>query len=171
MVLPNNDLARTVIEQSVDGLLVIGRDGVVLFANPAAVALFSSRTRELIGFHLGSPVTHIPVELVLAGGEGPRYVEMRSTEILWDGRRATLAALRDITDRKRTEEELQRQAEELRERNSALIGFNRAVVGRELRMIELKQEVNELCGKLGEPPRHKIPSDASLPPVGTKVQA
>ena len=26
----------------------------------------------------------------------------------------------------------------------------------ELRMIELKREVNELCMRLGEPPRHKI---------------
>ena len=37
--------------------------------------------------------------------------------------------------------------------------FNQAAVGRELRMIELKCEVNELCGKLGEPARHRIVGD------------
>jgi hypothetical protein len=34
----------------------------------------------------------------------------------------------------------------------------RVTVGRELRMIELKQEVNELCRRLGEPPLHGIDS-------------
>jgi len=43
---------------------------------------------------------------------------------------------------------------ELRASNDELEGFNRAMVGRELRMIELKQEINDLCSRLGEPPRH-----------------
>jgi hypothetical protein len=34
--------------------------------------------------------------------------------------------------------------------------FNSAATGRELRMIELKQEINELCRRLGEPPRHAM---------------
>jgi len=47
-----------------------------------------------------------------------------------------------------------RNAEELRVRNEELDRFNRAMVGRELRMIELKEEINELCRRLGESPRH-----------------
>ncbi len=158
MVLTDNDLAWRVIEHSVDGLLVIDAEGIVRFANPAAKALFASRTQQLTGFHLGSPAIHEPVELMLPGGV-PRYVEMRSTEIAWEGQLATLAALRDITERKQAEEELQKQAGELRERNGTLISFNRVAVERELRMIELKREVNELCRKLGEPARHRIPGD------------
>jgi PAS domain-containing protein len=171
MVATQNDLARKVIEHSVDGLLVIDADGVVQFANPAAVTLFASRTRQLTGFHLGAPASHGPVEITLAGGDSVRYVEMRSTDIPWEGRKATLAALRDITERKRAEEALQKQTEELRERNSALVSFNRAAVGRELRMIELKQEVNELCGKLGEPARHRIPGHEVSAPATPKVLA
>ena len=38
--------------------------------------------------------------------------------------------------------------------NEELEFFNRNMVGRELRMIELKEEINELCRRLGEPPRH-----------------
>jgi hypothetical protein len=30
-----------------------------------------------------------------------------------------------------------------------LARFNRAAVGRELRMIELKREINEMCGQVG----------------------
>jgi len=186
MLLPNDTLARKVIEHSVDGLLVIAADGVVLFANPAAIALFAGRTKELVGFHLGEPLwfrrdrgrgwtkelvgfhlgepaIHEAVEIILPGADSARYVEMRSTEIVWEDRTATLASLRDITERKQAEEALLKQAEELRERNSALISFNRAAVGRELRMIELKREVSELCAKLGEAPRYRIPGDETLP--------
>ena len=45
-------------------------------------------------------------------------------------------------------------AEELRAGNEELQRFNRAMVGRELRMIELKHEVNELCARAGQPPRY-----------------
>jgi len=51
---------------------------------------------------------------------------------------------------------LRQRAEALRASNDALELFNRAATGRELRMIELKQEINELCRRLGEPPRHAM---------------
>jgi PAS domain S-box-containing protein len=65
---------------------------------------------------------------------------------------------RDITERKKTEEEIRRQMEALRAANEELERFNRAAVGRELRMIELKKEVNENNIKLGKPPRYKLDS-------------
>jgi len=55
----------------------------------------------------------------------------------------------DITERKITEEALQRQAEELAQHNDELARFNRATVGRELEMIALKQQINELSSQLG----------------------
>ena len=64
--------------------------------------------------------------------------------------------VQDITERKRREDALRQQAEELLARNDRLNRFNRVAVGRESRMNELKREVNELCRKLGEPPRHQI---------------
>ena len=67
-----------------------------------------------------------------------------------------LSVIRDISDRKRAEEMLRQQTEELRARNDELELFNSAATGRELRMIELKQEINELCRRLGEPPRHAM---------------
>jgi PAS domain S-box-containing protein len=49
------------------------------------------------------------------------------------------------------------QAEEgLRAAYGELMRFNTAMVGRELRMIELKKEVNELCGGVGQPPRYPL---------------
>jgi DNA-binding response OmpR family regulator len=50
---------------------------------------------------------------------------------------------------------------ELRERADELRAFNRVAVGRELRMIELKRELNCLCQRLGQPPRYPMdPEDA-----------
>jgi hypothetical protein len=49
--------------------------------------------------------------------------------------------VRDITHRKQAEQKLQRTVDELER-------FNRLAVGRELRMIELKREVNDLAGRL-----------------------
>ncbi|HTP65885.1 MAG TPA: CheR family methyltransferase [Geobacteraceae bacterium] len=56
---------------------------------------------------------------------------------------------RDITEQKKAEEELHRHVDELER-------FNHASVGRELRMIELKKEVNELCNRAGEKPRYEL---------------
>lgn len=74
----------------------------------------------------------------------------------------TAVLITEIAGHKRAEEALKQQTSELRARNEELIRFNRASVDRELHMIELKQELNELCRRLGEPPRYA----ANLPPGG-----
>jgi PAS domain S-box-containing protein len=61
------------------------------------------------------------------------------------------AFVTDVTERKQDEEVIQRQVEQLRTTNEELARFNDAMVGRELRMIELKQEINELCTRSGLP--------------------
>lgn len=60
-----------------------------------------------------------------------------------------LAIGNDITEIKKAEIALQVSNEELNK-------FNKYAVGRELRMIELKKEVNEICLKAGLPKRYNI---------------
>jgi DNA-binding response OmpR family regulator len=68
-------------------------------------------------------------------------------------------AARYALERKRAEEALRRQAEELLQaRSKELTRLSQASVARELRMIELKREVNELCRQLGQPPRYGLES-------------
>ncbi|SHJ28297.1 PAS domain S-box-containing protein [Tangfeifania diversioriginum] len=55
----------------------------------------------------------------------------------------------DITQRKLAETELKQRMEELEK-------FNRVMVGRENRMIELKRDINELLMKLGQPKKYRI---------------
>ena len=61
----------------------------------------------------------------------------------------------DITERKQAEQALRQKAKALHASNAEMELFNRAVVGRELRMVELKKEIDELCRRLGEPPRYR----------------
>ncbi|MDO8351308.1 MAG: PAS domain-containing protein [Gallionella sp.] len=55
--------------------------------------------------------------------------------------------LEDITKRKQTEDKLTEQVEELRR-------WHEATLGREMRVLDLKREVNELLGSAGAPPRY-----------------
>ena len=63
---------------------------------------------------------------------------------------------RDITARKQAMKALMRSHNEQAERTEELGRFNEAAVGRELRMIELKKEINELCQRNGEPMRYAL---------------
>jgi hypothetical protein len=78
---------------------------------------------------------------------------------------------RYAVERQKADAALRHQAEELLARNDRLNRFNQATVGRELRMIELKREVNELCGKLGQPARHRIVGDETALPAAPEAQA
>jgi PAS domain S-box-containing protein len=83
----------------------------------------------------------------------------------------TVATIEDITERRRAEEALRQQTEELRARNAELMRFNRAGVGRELQMVELKQQINELCRQLGQPPRHPLDFLGAKPQTPTAAEA
>jgi PAS domain S-box-containing protein len=59
----------------------------------------------------------------------------------------------------RAEAALRRSEAELRAYSEELGRFNRVAVGRELRLIELKRELNELARRHGEPPRYVLESE------------
>ena len=116
---------RTVIRENVDGMLVIDRAGVVVFANPAAERLLGRPAQALEGTRLGFPlVPGESSEIDVIAGPAPRTAEMRVVAIDWEGQPAALASLRDVTERKRTEDELRRLSTELelrvRERTAQL---------------------------------------------------
>ena len=80
-------LLGELVQQSADGILVIDRQGVVCYANPAAEDLFSQQEEPLIGTHLGVPAVEEDSRLSLPGGGQIRMVEIRASEINWQGRR------------------------------------------------------------------------------------
>lgn len=70
----------------------------------------------------------------------------------------------DITERKQAENAARAKVEELEQ-------FTRMAVGRELRMIALKREINALCEARGEAPRYEIPEDDATDPAGVEAGA
>jgi len=83
-------------------------------------------------------------------------VEFVSNEYLAGHKKMIQCNIRDITERRIHEEalkdeEIERKTADLSTRNEDLSRFNKAAVGRELRMIELKKQANKLSKKLGQP--------------------
>ena len=90
-------------------------------------------------------------ELVMKASDGTKtFVSYNSHIYRLAGKVAgDFAAARDITDQKAAEEEIKKKADELEK-------FNKLAVGRELKMIELKKEINALLEKSGKKPGYKI---------------
>lgn len=116
----------------------------------------------------------MPVQLSAAGAEirnydftfvypdnTKRYVLGNATPLFdKNGKpRGSVSAFIDITEHHRAAEEVRRRVEELRVVNEDLERFNSASVGRELRMIELKKEINALCVQSGQPQRYALDFD------------
>jgi signal transduction histidine kinase len=97
---------RSIVEGMADGVVIIGLDGVIRFANPAAESLFGRSAAELEGTSSGFPAVAgetAEIQVVRPGGVSVA-AELRVVEMRWEGAPSCLVSLRDVTDRKRAEE-------------------------------------------------------------------
>src|SRR5690242_8741928 len=93
---------RSLITKNADGIIIVDRDGIVRFINPAAKSLFDRGAEELLGQLFGFPIVAgetTEIDIIRRSGE-PVTAEMRVVEIEWEGKISYLATLRDITYRK-----------------------------------------------------------------------
>ncbi|MFO7801303.1 MAG: MASE3 domain-containing protein [Desulfovermiculus sp.] len=104
----SHDKLNKLVQLNADGLMVVDHQGVILFINPAAAGMFGRSERELIGEHFGYPL--IPGDSteieVITENQGVIVAELRTSETEWEGQAALLTSFRDITERKKAEEEL-----------------------------------------------------------------
>jgi signal transduction histidine kinase len=135
------DLFQHVIESMSEALFLLDRGGRVLQANPAACSLLGLSADELVGMPLSEAnapegiLTDLEVE-VRARGRDPVPVSV-SCGLVRDKRSkiiGVLAVARDVSERKRAEEEikrlnvdLQRRAAELSAANQELEAFSYSV--------------------------------------------
>ena len=106
---------RAIIESLADGIVIVDREGVIRFANPAAGRLFTRSPDALVGTPIGTPVVGgetTEMEIVRRGEGEVVYAELRVVDACWDGENVELVSLRDITDRKYAEERTKQLAHE-----------------------------------------------------------
>ncbi len=107
---------RNLITSNADGMIIVDKEGIVHFANPAAETLFGREGDQFLGEAIGLPIQAgkaANVEIMGTNGE-VTTAEMSVADIEWEGRSAYLASVRDITERKRAAEELKRSYEKIR---------------------------------------------------------
>ena len=158
-----------------EGLHGIDREGKIMFENPAATAMLGWEAQELIGqpahqvmHHTRAdgtpyPVTECAIYATLHDGLTHRV----ENEVFWrkDGTSfpviytstpirdeagaivGAVVAFRDITELKRDENKLRTTLSELER-------FNRVMINREQRVVELKREINQLLTAAGQPPAY-----------------
>jgi PAS domain S-box-containing protein len=146
-------------------LLIEPKSGTIVGANPAAARFYGWTMEELNGKNISEINTLNADELNLMMESAQRNsrnifsfkhrkkngefrdVEVFSGPIIDHGKTLLFSIVHDVTERSEAEAQVAEQLEELHRWHSATLG-------RELRIIELKNEVNELLQNIGQPDRY-----------------
>ncbi len=156
--------ARSLLEASLDPLVTISAEGTITDVNEATVKVTGVPREHLVGTDFSNYFTEpgkarTSYQQVFARGFVTdyaltiRHTDGRLTDVLYnasiykDARgnvMGVFAAARDVTARKRAEAELTEQRQRELERLADLEKFQRLTVGRELKMVKLKREIEDL---------------------------
>ncbi len=159
------EFSDRLFESSESCLLLINSKKEIIKINDAALKVFGRKREEVIGrichkficpaekgkcpiLDLGQRVDYSERVTLNSKGETVPIIKTVS-KIEKEGEIYLLENFMDITERNRALEELKRKHEELEK-------FNRLSVDREIKMIELKKEINELLEKSGKKALYKI---------------
>jgi PAS domain S-box-containing protein len=162
--------ARSLIEASVDPLVTISPEGKITDVNEATVKVTGAPREKLIGADFANYFTEPEkaregYQQAFAKGfvtDYPltiRHTDGRLSHVLYNASvykdvngkvLGVFAAARDVTPLKKAEVELADQRTRELERLAELERFQKLTVGRELKMIELKKEVDDLKRRLTE---------------------
>ncbi|MBI5438608.1 MAG: PAS domain S-box protein [Nitrosomonadales bacterium] len=163
---------RKIAESAQDAIIMMGTDQCISFWNPAAERIFGYTAAEAMGQELHALITPAAAHTKFTqafhhfqeSGEGPIVGKVRELTALrkggeefpvelsvsatqFGGQWHAVGIVRDITERKQAEAKINEQIDELRR-------WYEATLGREMRTLELKREINELLAQAGQPPRY-----------------
>lgn len=173
---------RAIFESTSDCIFVWDRNNNYLFANQAAITHIGTTRENMRGKKMGRIVAHMPDLLkswnqhigeVLEKGEELRAEDtvMIGEEFVYNesvfspirnakgGVIAVSVVYRDITKRKKYEEQVMEHMNELSEANQRMEVLIANTTGREKRMIQLKQEVNDMLVKSGKEIKYHAPKN------------
>jgi PAS domain S-box-containing protein len=161
---------RAVAENASDGIMIATGEGAHIYANQRAAEITGYNIAELLKTTIkdlvhpdelgkimeryrkrlaGEPVARQYETLIVRKDGKSVPIELTAAKTVWRGQPADMVIFRDVTERKQAEEALAQRVEELER-------FHRLAVGRELRMIELKRQVNDLSEQLGKEPPYDL---------------
>lgn len=179
----NKDFITNLIEFMRDGLSVFNSDGVRIMINKALSDMTGFTKDELLNTKPPFPIwppeyikqyievyksmmngTLSEIEIILIRKTGERFPVLVSASNIKNDKGEimnTILTVKDITERKKTEEEIRKlnaeleqrvkdRTAELTQRNADLEQFNKLFVGRELRMVELKKHISQLEKEIEE---------------------
>ena len=164
---------RTAIDVVLDAYIIIeGEHGTITWWNSAAEAMFGYSKQEVTGRALHELIVpprfreaahhglahfaqtgedaaiNKTLELAALRKNGAEFpIELSLSVMQINGKWHAIGIVRDITARKQAEAQINEQLDELRR-------WQEVTMGREMRTMELKHEVNELLGQAGQPPRY-----------------
>ena len=108
-----HDSFLNIVNSQTDGIMVIDSNGIIIYANPAVETLFRAKQSAFIGQLFGFPLgnhNEDRTEIGIFRSNGEKgTAEIITTNIFWHGKKSQLITFRDITDRKRTQKQVQRQ--------------------------------------------------------------
>ncbi|RYY39043.1 MAG: PAS domain S-box protein [Chitinophagaceae bacterium] len=106
--------SETILDNLPDAVLLVNAGGIIIYANRQAERLFGRAAAALQGQPFGFPLrphTEQEIELLRAGHLVT--AQLRANEVEWQGQKASLLSIRDITKQKRTSNELDEQRQRL----------------------------------------------------------
>ena len=155
-------LHQTVLSNISDAVFITDDTGALTYTCPNVEFIFGYSLEEVRGLEniselIGEDIfdrnkleTHGDIQNIereIIDKAGKKHVLIINVKRVSIDSGTMLYSCRDITERKQAEVELKRQTEELK-------AFNEAMVNREMRIIEIKKEVNALARELGREPRY-----------------
>jgi PAS domain S-box-containing protein len=158
--------ARGLLDATKESLLLLDKEGITIAVNRTAARRHQRTPEELVGNNL---FDLLPQKLgesrkahfsnVLQTGNPADFEDARDGMVFHNiyypvqdktgGIIGVAVFAQDITERKHMEDDLKRNVEELEQ-------FSKLAFGREIKMIQLKQEINELRGQLGQSEKYEI---------------
>ncbi len=159
---------KILVEASLDAISIINSKGTILFSNEQHKKIFLSIEDKFTDFNYFELISdqdreNFKRELEnIFTGKASTLLTFRfrknKDKIFWgelimktftdsENVKLCMCVLRDISYKKQIEDELKKRVFELEK-------YNQLMIGREIKMVELKKEVNSLCKKLGLPAKY-----------------
>ncbi len=159
---------KTLIDNLHDMVFELSPLGYIQYVSPIVEELYGYKTEDLIGKHLKktTPLSEVPkaLDTLKRSLLGEKIKNFEINQLDSEGRIFTMeingaplkkegkivgvqGVMRDITKRKLMENELKKKIRELE-------SFDRHAAERELKIIELKKEINTLNEKAGQPKKY-----------------